>query len=103
MDDLRALFGACCTDPGEVEARCMLFFSRLIGNRTIAADHGARSRADVTELALRPLETQPPRFVSLSCDCRGVPALAGAGGVSRMRQHVSGSLNRRHNCTGPSG
>jgi hypothetical protein len=41
MDDLRALFGAFCTDPGEVEARCMLFFSRLIGNRIIAADHGA--------------------------------------------------------------
>jgi AcrR family transcriptional regulator len=57
MDDLRALFGAFCTDPGEVEARSMLFFSLLIGNRTIAADHRARSRADVIELALRLLET----------------------------------------------
>jgi hypothetical protein len=57
MDDLRALFGAFCAHPGEVEARCMLFFSLLIGNHSIAADHGARSRADVLELALRLLET----------------------------------------------
>jgi hypothetical protein len=57
MDDLRALFGAFCAEPGEVEARCMLFFSRPIGDRIIAADHGARSRADVIELALRLLET----------------------------------------------
>jgi hypothetical protein len=35
----------------------MLFFSLLIGNHSIAADHGARSRADVLELALRRLET----------------------------------------------
>jgi hypothetical protein len=57
MDGLRTLFSAFGTHPGEVEARCMLFFSLLIGNRTIAADHGARSRADVIELALRLLET----------------------------------------------
>ena len=29
----------------------------LIGSRTIAADHGERSRTDVIELALRLLET----------------------------------------------
>ena len=57
MDGLRTLFGAFCTHPGEVEARCMLFFSLLIGNHSIAADHGAHSRADVIELALRLLET----------------------------------------------
>jgi hypothetical protein len=33
----------------------MLCFSLLIGNHYIAADHGARSRADVLDLALRRL------------------------------------------------
>jgi hypothetical protein len=53
MDYLRALFGAFCTDPAEVEARSMLAFSLLIGNHFMAADHGARSRAEVLELAGR--------------------------------------------------
>ena len=52
MDYLRSLFGAFCVDADDIEARCMLFFSLLIGNHSIAADHGARSRADVLELAL---------------------------------------------------
>lgn len=56
MDSLRSVFGVLCPDPDDVEARCMLFFSLLIGNRLIAADHGERSRADVLELALRRLE-----------------------------------------------
>ena len=53
MDYLRSLFGAFCPDADEVEARCMLAFSLLIGSHFIAADHGARSRADVLERALR--------------------------------------------------
>jgi len=57
MDYLRSLFGAFCVDPGDIEARCMLFFSLLIGNHSIAADHHARSRADVLELALGLLAT----------------------------------------------
>jgi AcrR family transcriptional regulator len=57
MDYLRSLFGAFCADADDVEARCMLFFSLLIGNHSIAADHYPRSRADVLELALRRLET----------------------------------------------
>ena len=56
MDGLRALFATLCADPGDVEARCLLCFSLLIGNPLIAAGHGARSRADVLELALRRLE-----------------------------------------------
>jgi hypothetical protein len=40
---------------GDVEARCLLCFSLLIGNHFIAAGHGPRSRADVLELALRQL------------------------------------------------
>lgn len=57
MDYLRAVFGAFCADPDEVEVRSMLAFSLWIGNRFIAADHGARSRADVLDLVLRRLET----------------------------------------------
>lgn len=52
MDHLRALFGTLCSDADDVEARCLLFFSLLIGNHSIAADHGPRSRADVLNLAL---------------------------------------------------
>ena len=53
MDYLRVLFGSFCSDEEEVEARSMLAFSLLIGNHFMAADHGARSRADVLELAAR--------------------------------------------------
>jgi len=49
MDYLRALFGTFCTDPAE--ARSMLAFSLLIGNHFMAADHGARIRAEVLEVA----------------------------------------------------
>ena len=55
MDYLRSLFSAFCPDEDDVEARCMLAFSLWIGNHFIAADHGARSRADVLELAMRRL------------------------------------------------
>jgi AcrR family transcriptional regulator len=53
MDYLRSLFSAYCPDPADVEARCMLSFSLLIGNHFIAADHGRRSRDEVLRLALR--------------------------------------------------
>jgi AcrR family transcriptional regulator len=56
MDYMRSLFGAFCPDEDEVEARCMLAFSLWIGNHFTAADHGARSRAEVVELAVRRLE-----------------------------------------------
>jgi hypothetical protein len=55
MDYLRSSFGGFCSDEEDVEARCMLAFSLWIGNRFIAADHGARSRAAVLELALKRL------------------------------------------------
>jgi len=55
MDYLRSLFGAFCPDQDEVEARSMLAFSLLIGNHFMAADHGARSRADVLALAVKRL------------------------------------------------
>ena len=52
MDYLRSLFGAICPDEEDVEARAMLAFSLLIGDHFMAADHGARSRAEVLELAV---------------------------------------------------
>ena len=55
MDYLRSLFGAFCPDEDDVEARCMVFYSLWIGNHFIAADHGARGRADVLKQALRRL------------------------------------------------
>jgi AcrR family transcriptional regulator len=56
MDYMRSLFGAFCPDEDDVEARCMLAFSLWIGPHFMAADHGARDRADVLALALRRLE-----------------------------------------------
>jgi hypothetical protein len=53
MDYLRLLFGAICRDQDEVEARSMLAFSLVIGHHFMAADHGARSHAQVLELAAR--------------------------------------------------
>ena len=56
MDYMRSLYGAFCSDEDEVEVRCMLAFSLWIGNDFIAAEHGARSRADVMKQAMRRLE-----------------------------------------------
>jgi hypothetical protein len=56
MDYMRSLFGAFCPDEDDVEVRCMVFYSLWTGSHFIAADHGARSRADVLALALRRLE-----------------------------------------------
>jgi hypothetical protein len=56
MDYLRSLFGDFCPDEDDVESRCMVFYSLWIGSHFIAADHGARSRADVVKFALRQLE-----------------------------------------------
>ena len=55
MDYMRSLFGAFCPDEGEVEVRCLLAMSLFVGNHFTAADHGARSRADVLELAMERL------------------------------------------------
>jgi hypothetical protein len=53
MDYLRLLFGAICRDEDEAEARSVLAFSLVIGHHFMAADHGARSHADMLELAAR--------------------------------------------------
>ena len=56
MDYLRSLYGAFCADADDVEVRCMLQLSLWVGDPLIAADHGARSRADVVRQALSWLE-----------------------------------------------
>ncbi len=56
MEYMRSLFGAFCSSEDDVEVRCMLVLSLWVSNRLIAADHGARSRADVLRHALRWLE-----------------------------------------------
>jgi len=53
MDYLRAQFGSFCQDTDDVEVRCMLAFSLLIGNHFIAADHDHHSRLEVLALTLR--------------------------------------------------
>jgi AcrR family transcriptional regulator len=55
MEYMRSLFGAFCRDDDDVEVRCLLFGSLFIGSHMLAADHGTRSRAEVTDQALRRL------------------------------------------------
>jgi len=55
MTYLRSQFGTFIADPDEVEGRSMLAFALLIGDHFMAADHGGRSRAEVLDLAMRPL------------------------------------------------
>jgi hypothetical protein len=58
MDYLRTLLAPFCADEDELEARCLIAFSMAIGNHFIAADHGARSRADVLDHVARGLLTR---------------------------------------------
>lgn len=55
MAYLRTLFASLSCGPAEVEARCLLTLSLLIGNHYIATDHGPYSRTDLVKLALRQL------------------------------------------------
>jgi AcrR family transcriptional regulator len=55
IEYLRSLIGALSSDADDVEARSLLAFSLAIGNHFIAADHGARGRAEVLELAIQRL------------------------------------------------
>jgi len=51
MGYLRSLISSFCSDPDEVEARCILAFSLMIGHHFIAADHRGRGRRQVLEQA----------------------------------------------------
>lgn len=55
MEYLRALFRTFCSDPAEVEVRCMLSFSLLIGDHLIEAEHEGTNRDEVVNRALRKL------------------------------------------------
>ena len=55
MDYLRSVLAPFCADEDELEARCLIAFSVAIGTHLIAADHGARSRANVLEHVARRL------------------------------------------------
>ena len=55
MAYLRSLFALLGLGAGEVETRCLLYYSLLIGNHFIAGEHGTLSRLDVVELAIRQL------------------------------------------------
>jgi AcrR family transcriptional regulator len=55
MEALRTLFSALGTGQDDIEARCLLAFSLLIGNYFITAGHQGRSRDDILELALTQL------------------------------------------------
>jgi AcrR family transcriptional regulator len=55
VEYMRSLFRDLCRDEDDVEVRCLLFGSLFIGSYMIAADHGTRSRAEVTDQALRRL------------------------------------------------
>jgi AcrR family transcriptional regulator len=56
IEYLRSLFGAFCADEDDIEVRCLLALSLVVGSAFIAADHGGRSRADIVKLALSRLE-----------------------------------------------
>jgi AcrR family transcriptional regulator len=58
MDYLRSQLATVCADEDELEARCLIAFSVAIGTHFIAADHLARSRADVLELVTSRLFAQ---------------------------------------------
>ncbi|MEI5103862.1 helix-turn-helix domain-containing protein [Streptomyces sp. PmtG] len=57
MEYLRSLFRERYDDEREIEARCMLAFSLLVGNHFLAADHGALTREEVYELAVQLIRT----------------------------------------------
>ena len=55
MDYMRGLFSRFCSDPDQVEARCLMSMALFVGSHFVAADHGARSRRDVIDQALKQL------------------------------------------------
>jgi AcrR family transcriptional regulator len=55
MEYMRTQFRAFSRDEDDAETRSMLAFALWIGNRFVAAEHGARSRAQVLALTLEGL------------------------------------------------
>lgn len=55
LDYLRPLFAEFCDDPADVEGRCLLVLTLLVGESLVTATHGHRTRPAVTAAALRHL------------------------------------------------
>jgi AcrR family transcriptional regulator len=55
LNYMRSLFREFCSDPDEVELRCLMSFSIFLGNRLLAADYPARERVELLERAQRRL------------------------------------------------
>lgn len=55
LEYMRPRFAAFCVDDDDVEARCFLALALFTGSHFVLADHGARSRAEVMELAMERL------------------------------------------------
>ena len=55
MQYMRSLFRGFCTDDAEVEVRCTITAALYVSNYLTAAEHGARTRKDVLQLALAKL------------------------------------------------
>jgi len=60
MQLLRDAIGSFCSDPDEVEARCLLAFCMAIGKHLVAADHPERTRDQVLARASGLLLTPAP-------------------------------------------
>lgn len=52
---VRPLFAEFCDDPADVEGRCLLVLTLLVGESLVTATHGRRTRASVTAAACRHL------------------------------------------------
>ena len=52
---LRPLFAEFCDDAADVEGRCLLVLTLLVGESLVTATHGRRARPSVTAAALRHL------------------------------------------------
>ncbi len=60
MKLLREAISTFCSDPDEVEARCLLAFCMAIGSHFLAADHPGRSSAQVRARASALLLSRSP-------------------------------------------
>jgi AcrR family transcriptional regulator len=55
LNYLRPLFAEFCDDGADVEGRCLLVLTLLVGESLVTATHGRRTRSSVTAAALRHL------------------------------------------------
>jgi AcrR family transcriptional regulator len=79
LEFLRSLFSEICSDEEEVELRCLVTLSMFVGVPSLAADYGARRRAELHRQAFeRLIEVSEPFEVSVAVGGRSRRA-AGRG------------------------